>query len=94
MMVLQVLQRVTEDERPGAVTLIVYEVDGQPVGDISWPAYTSGGLFVSPAMGNPAPMPGALQRAIATMQAHGLDTVVINIEDRSLWNDNWGTLQD
>jgi hypothetical protein len=89
-----VFQRVTDEEPPGAVTLFVYELNGRPVADVSWPEYSNGGAIIGPAIGNPTPMPEAINQAVSAMVEHGLNAVVISIKDRSMWNDEWGVLQD
>ena len=64
------------------------------VASIYWPDWISGGDRVRSAMEGPYSIPDALARAEFLCALWAFEHVVISLQDRSLWNDEWGQLAE
>jgi hypothetical protein len=71
------------------VTVKIVIVAGDVAAEVIWPAnrLTAAGDYLYATH-----VPLALERAQDVRQNYGFRAVVILIEDRSLWDDVWGTL--
>jgi hypothetical protein len=87
-----VYQMTDEEETEGAVTVTIWALDGQTVAEVDWPWVSDGVTIQGPALGNALPVPSALQIAHHARDKQGLGAILVNISDRALWQDAWGTL--
>lgn len=88
-----IFERVSDMDTPDAVTVWIFELDGTPVAEVSWPPVLNGPNIEFPALGNPRPVPAAMNAAMDEMRRRKLRRIVIHLQDDSLWNDEWGTLE-
>ena len=66
----------------------------ETVASIYWPDWITGGDKVLSAMEGPYSVPEALERAELLCALWAFERVVINIQDRSLWRNEWGKLAE
>jgi len=64
----------------------------ETVASIYWPDWITGGDKVLSAMEGPYSVPEALERAELLCALWAFERVVISLQERSLWNDEWGQL--
>lgn len=77
-----------------AVTVHLFAVDGETLGDVSWPDRISGAEIQIAPRGHLTVVPEALNRAITALSRVGLNRIVILFEDEdAAWDYSWGRLQ-
>jgi hypothetical protein len=64
------------------------------VASIYWPDWVTQGDKVLSAMEGPYSVPDALERAETLCALWAFERVVISLQDRSLWRDEWGALRE
>src|SRR5690606_11444102 len=67
---------------------------GDVLASVYWPEWIAQGDKVSASLEGPYTVPDALARAEQLRSQWAYNRVVIAIQDRSLWNDEWGTLAE
>jgi hypothetical protein len=92
-MYLNVFDRVEDAHTPSAVTVMIWEMDGQTVAEVKWPVLVENGELIGPALGDPIPVPAALNSAIDALKRYRFQRIVIQIDDVALWDRAWGTLR-
>lgn len=65
---------------------------GEVLASIYWPDWISQGDKIKASLEGPYPVPGALDRAQTLCGLWAYNRVVIAIQDRALWRDEWGRL--
>ncbi len=66
----------------------------EPTASICWLDWITQGDMVKTAMEGPYSVPDALERAELLCAMWAYERVVISIEDRSLWREEWGVLSE
>ena len=97
----------TDDDDEVAFDAITVGIGGEPavleklgltvpetVASIYWPDWITGGDKVLSAMEGPYSVPEALERAEMLCALWAFNRVVISIQDRSLWRNEWGELAE
>ena len=79
--------------RPGAVTVMIWEMDGQTVAEVKWPVFVENGKLIGSVLSEPMPVPAALNRAIDALKRYSFQRIVVQIDDVALWDRAWGTLR-
>jgi hypothetical protein len=92
-MYLNVFDRVEDAHTPSAVTVMIWEMDGQTVAEVKWPVFVEDGKLIGPALGDPMPVPAALNKAIDALKRYRFQRIVVQIDDVALWDRAWGTLR-
>lgn len=85
-------QQVKDRETPGAVTVRIYEFEGDAFGQVSWPSINRGDHIESPAMGEELSVPAALDRAIQDQRRLRLSRIVVYLDEGVAWSDEWGKM--
>ena len=67
---------------------------GEVLASIYWPDWISQGDMVKASLEGPYSVPEALERAEFLCAKWAYNRVVIAIQDRSIWRDEWGTLAE
>ncbi|WP_173088982.1 hypothetical protein [Devosia sp. 1635] len=67
---------------------------GEPAASVYWPDWVAQGDKVQAGMQGPYPVPAALEIADVLRKVWAFDRVVISLQERSLWRDEWGTLTE
>lgn len=81
-----------EEEPEDAVTVILMQVEGVTLGDVSWPVQAVDGRIEGPMLGNPQEPKIAFNHAFDMQRSLGLPRVVVLLSDGVIWNPSWGTL--
>ena len=86
---------VSEDQTEGAVTVSIWQDDaGGVAAEASFPPYERFDRIICPALGQPVHPPAVPNHAIRLLEQHSnLREIVVKIENRQLWNDDWGAFR-
>ncbi|WP_173088996.1 hypothetical protein [Devosia sp. 1635] len=66
----------------------------ETVASVYWPDWIAQGDKVQAGLQGPYPVPAALEIADVLRKVWAFDRVVISLQERSLWRDEWGTLAE
>jgi hypothetical protein len=67
---------------------------GEVLASIYWPDWITQGDKVKSALEGPYSVPEALERAETLCSLWAFNRIVISIQDREIWRDEWGKLRD
>ena len=70
-----IYQMTDEEETEDAVTVIVWQINGETVAEADWPWVSDGVAIRGPALGNAIPVPAALQIAHLAKDKQGLKAI-------------------
>lgn len=68
------------------------DAGNEPFASVSWADWFTQGDKLKGEVHGPYSVPAAIERSRVFMQLWDFQQVVILIEDRSLWREDWGTL--
>lgn len=89
-----------EPTPPGAIVIsiasIEFEISGaawsEPVANVYWVDWITDGDKLKSELRGPYSVSSAIEQSLIFKQLWGFERVVIRLQDRSLWRDEWGTL--